>query len=625
MSYVFQDATAFNQDISSWDVSSVTTMSRMFNNATAFNQDIGSSWNVSSVTDMRAMFQDATAFNQDIGSWTVSSVTTMAYMFRLAAAFNQDIGSSWNVSSVTTMSRMFYGATAFNQDIGSWTVSSVTDMYSMFQDATAFNQDIGSWNVSSVTEMSAMFASVTLSTANYNALLVGWDALELQDSVTFNGGNSTYVSSAAITARANIISTDSWTITDGGPETPLDKKDVIGSIEAWTDISSRWANSSIENAYNRIDWLRRHQDATRTSHQGIKLHFKDKVIDAVMNTSPNPQMFSDIDYSSKAARLLQNTDGSLVSVGDHIKSDATNIAINQAARIREDAIGSLNPTFGPVIDNWSIWTEGKVLVGKKDASSTASKQEIDAQSIAIGFDKPVGNDGLVGFVINIGQDNTDVGTDSTNVKSDNYSLSSYRVFGQGTSTLVESVIGIGHLDFDTVRTDGSYTLSGVREANQIFFSTALRRKNNINHSNWLISPYSKLSLAHTRLNSFSESGGITALTFNKQTINDAKIHIGTDINALIAFDNSTIKPFAKIEYNASTSDTSAAMHYNSESTNYVSDLDKTNRNWKLEYGADFRTKDGWDSSVSYMREQSIGSGQTSKYSDSLRLDVGVGF
>jgi outer membrane autotransporter protein len=187
------------------------------------------------------------------------------------------------------------------------------------------------------------------------------------------------------------------------------------------------------------------------------------------------------------------------------------------------------------------------------------------------------------------------------------------------------VIGIGHLDFDTVRTDGSYTLSGVREANQIFFSTALRRKNNINHSNWLISPYSKLSLAHTRLNSFSESGGITALTFNKQTINDAKIHIGTDINALIAFDNSTIKPFAKIEYNASTSDTSAAMHYNSESTNYVSDLDKTNRNWKLEYGADFRTKDGWDSSVSYMREQSIGSGQTSKYSDSLRLDVGVGF
>ena len=67
------------------------------------------------------------------------------------------------------------------------------------------------------------------------------------------------------------------------------------------------------------------------------------------------------------------------------------------------------------------------------------------------------------------------------------------------------------------------------------------------------------------------------------------------------------------------------MHYNSESTNYTADLDKTNRNWRLEYGADYRTKDGWSSSASYMREQSIGSGQTSKHSDSFRFNVGVGF
>ena len=173
------EATAGNPDLSN-----VTDMESMFAGARAFNQDIGG-WEVGNVTDMAAMFNRADAFNQDIGRWDVSNVTDMSAMFGLATAFNQDIGG-WEVGNVTDMRSMFGEARAFNQDIGRWDVSNVTDMGSMFDDADAFNQDIGGWDVSNVTYMTEMFGGVTLSTANYDALLNGWSALpSLQMDVFF--------------------------------------------------------------------------------------------------------------------------------------------------------------------------------------------------------------------------------------------------------------------------------------------------------------------------------------------------------------------------------------------------------------------------------------------------------
>ncbi|MEI6624097.1 MAG: BspA family leucine-rich repeat surface protein, partial [Actinomycetes bacterium] len=235
---MFSGAAAFDGDISGWDVSGVTDTGEMFTGATAFNRDIGG-WNVSHVTNMYGMFQNASAFNQDIGGWDVSAVTNMGAMFWYASAFNQNIGN-WNVSAVNDMYYMFLFATSFNQDISAWDVSALHTTGYMFYGAAAFDQNIGSWDVSAVTWADAMFQGVTLSTANYDALLTGWAARILQPGVGFNGGGSHYSAGAAADARSHMIADFGWNITDGGPVSVPDAPTITGATGGNGQVTVTW-------------------------------------------------------------------------------------------------------------------------------------------------------------------------------------------------------------------------------------------------------------------------------------------------------------------------------------------------------------------------------------------------
>ena len=465
----------------------------------------------------------------------------------------------------------------------------------------------------------------------------GTTEITINPSTTLDGETGYYITIAA-TAFDDVDSASYAGITDSTTlnfttvatnlPSPLDKKDVIGSIEAWSNISSEWIKFSIDNAFDRIDWLNRQRGSNQTSYQGIKLSFVDTLIDKVMNNSPGAAL-SDIDVVDTTASLIGSSNATLDEVSDNAESKANDIAINEAVRLREGLVGSLNPSFEPVIGDWSVWTKGRIVIGKTDASTTASKKEIDVQAISLGIDRPVGDgDELMGFVLSIGQDDTDIGTASTNVKSDNYSLSNYNVIKLNNNTKIEYVFGVGHLEFDTLRSDGSDTLLGKRKAKQLFLSTTFKPEDTRYVGNWKVSPYSKVLLANTRLNSFSESGGATALTFNKQEIRDAGLSVGMDINSTVTVNNATINPYAKLEYARSSSKTSASMHYNNEDASfytYTANLNKQIKNWKLKLGADLITESGWNSSVSYTREQPFGSGQASKYSNSFSFNADIQF
>ncbi|MES2134197.1 MAG: BspA family leucine-rich repeat surface protein, partial [Bacteroidota bacterium] len=247
MSSMFSQEGAFNQNIGSWNTAAVTSMANMFYFANSFNQPIGS-WNTAAVTDMSTMFNHATSFNQSIGSWNTAAVVNMNSMFSQASAFNQPIGS-WNTAAVTDMSLMFISASVFNQNIGSWNTAAVTNMNNMFQQAGSFNQNLGSWTLKPSVGMSNMLSNCGMDCNNYTSTLVGWNANgSTPSSLNLGAGALKYMPAAAAARAHLVLATGSggkgWTITGDAPVTLTPNFTAVSAICSGASLSPLPTTSS---------------------------------------------------------------------------------------------------------------------------------------------------------------------------------------------------------------------------------------------------------------------------------------------------------------------------------------------------------------------------------------------
>jgi hypothetical protein len=165
-------------------------------------------------SNLQGCFQNCSNFNGSVENWNVSGVFNFKYMFR-ATSFNQPL-NGWNMISGSNLEGMF-ALSSFNQPLNSWNTSNFINLKELFA-STPFNQNISSWDINQVTDFSFfMTGSTGLSTANYDALLIAWEAQAPLTGKSINFGGSKYtLASAAAAARASLIATYGWTITDGG-------------------------------------------------------------------------------------------------------------------------------------------------------------------------------------------------------------------------------------------------------------------------------------------------------------------------------------------------------------------------------------------------------------------------
>lgn len=205
ITFMFDNNTSYNQNLDSLDVSNVIGFSNMFKNTDLTASGCSfSTWNVSNGISFSSMFVGAAYIPTGIGSWTFHTNPAIqgvvfTFMFEDSTGTIPDI-TGWNTSSAYSFSYMFRN-TSFNQDISGWDMTAVNSNNTIGVNIggmlynTPFNQDISTWDISNIRYgFNFMRDVTTFSTANYDNLLIGWEAQLPNDwgGVSIHFGSSQY-------------------------------------------------------------------------------------------------------------------------------------------------------------------------------------------------------------------------------------------------------------------------------------------------------------------------------------------------------------------------------------------------------------------------------------------------
>ena len=391
---------------------------------------------------------------------------------------------------------------------------------------------------------------------------------------------------------------------------PNIKTDVIHMNKALATSTVNFTNLSQRLVNTRLSWLNNNKDFSQKSYQGVRIALANPYLNELFNGTS--KSFKDIKLSDVSNWFADY--GQKSSVNDFVSEIGVNALKFAMSEIKNQKIttNNLNPTGGTVFGDWSLWSEGEIRIGKFNSSSSLSNQEFDSYGVSLGMDKPYWGNGLIGFSLTFGNDDIDIGSAGSKVKSDNFSFTIYsRINNNNNLPPIETSIGIARSKIDNRRIDGSQTLSGDRDANMIFGSTKVYSKPHIQNK-ITVTPYSQLQVAYVELKSYSELGGSLALNYSNQYINRGLASLGTDIVYDANIANGRLKPFSAFEYGYDFSKKSNVnMHYVGDSTNYDLGINKlAASNWLARIGANYDFEDKVVATFAYEFTQAVNAGQT---------------
>ena len=598
--FVVADATPPTMNITAAGVTSGSTTSNANLSLTFTSSEPTTNFAASDITVTNGTISNFSATSSTVYTATFTPTSSGATTINVAGAtFTDAAGNnntaatqfSWTydgtVPAITiTAAEVVSGASSDNTSLSLTFTSNKATTNFAASDITVTNGTISNFSATSSTVYTATFTPTAPGVTTINVAA---------GTFTDSSGNNNIASSQF-----------SWTYGN----LPNIKTDVIHMNKALATSTVNFTNLSQRLVNIRLGWLNNNKDFSQKSYQGVRIALANPYLHELFNGTSKG--FKDIKLSDASNWFVDY--GQKSSVNDFVSEIGVNALKFAMSEIKNQKIttNNLNPTGGTVFGNWSLWSEGEIRIGKFNSSSSLSNQEFDSYGVSLGMDKPYWGNGLIGFSLTFGNDDIDIGSAGSKVKSDNFSFTIYsRINNNNNLPPIETSIGIGRSKIDNRRIDGSQTLSGDRDANMIFGSTKVYSKPHIQNK-ITVTPYSQLQVAYVELKSYSELGGSLALNYSNQYINRGLASLGTDIVYDANIANGRLKPFSAFEYGYDFSKKSNVnMHYVGDSTNYDLGINKlAASNWLARIGANYDFEDKVVATFAYEFTKAVNAGQT---------------
>ena len=606
----FTDTTSPTMNITAAGVTSGSTTSNANLSLTFTSSEPTTNFAASDITVTNGTISNFSATSSTVYTATFTPTSSGATTINVAGAtFTDAAGNnntaatqfSWTydgtVPAITiTAAEVVSGASSDNTSLSLTFTSNKATTNFAASDITVTNGTISNFSATSSTVYTATFTPTAPGVTTINVAA---------GTFTDSSGNN------------NIASTQfTWTF----GITPNTKADVVGIVKASTNTMINFTKMSQRSVDTRLSWLNNNKNLAKKSRQGVKVALANPYLNELVNGTSKglgDKKFSDIsilmaDYAKKS---------STSDITSDIKINAFKLAMGELKK-QANITNNLHPTSDKVFGDWSVWSDGEIRIGKFNSSSSLSNQEFDSFGISLGMDRTYWGNGVLGFSLTIGKDDIDIGSVGSKVTSDNLSFAVYSRFNEINLPPIETSVGIGKTKMSNRRIDGSQSLSGDRDVNMIFGSVKIYSKP-YTEEKITFTPYGQLQVAYIELESYSESGGSFALTYNNQYLNRGMASLGTEMIYNVHLLEGRLKPFSSLEYGYDfTQKSDVNMRYVGDSTNYNLGIDKlAASNWLARIGANYDLQDKVTASLTYEFTQAVNAGQT----NALRFQLNAKF